>query len=337
MRFRWIVGIVALIIVVALVATMHYTSRSKTSDGTPLSSQWKTSNPVLSPASSPLSWGHPLDASIQPIALPKDQLSAAEWYLPITAQSSISYILHDGRARWVVNQRRIPLREAPIDPTDQLSFASNGMQLAWITPNQQVKIVTPTHSQTLPAKAQAVGITPRNDIVVVGRHHVRINNRQEPWSIVGKPASLHTLIDQSRSLIVDDNGSINQVSVTSGHVRHIAAVRPQRWPNLLVARSLPQGVVLLLSRPASLPSYLLIVRQRAQLFWYRFESPTTPEVGSWHSTLVIANMASNGDLALLQGTSLDPLNVQTGIFSAGPQGIIWEGSTSFEKLVGYHS
>lgn len=332
MKFRWsyLIALAAAAILVAGAVRRAFQTSSAPQV------HWKTANPLLAPKSQPMVQGVQTTAHTVPIALPRSQLASAEWYLPITAHSAISYILHDGRARWVVNGRAITLKNPTIDPMDQLSYAPDGLEIGWVVASGGVaEMPAQAPSSTIVGPARAISFNAYNVPVTIRASTVWVGSHPLAWTIPGNPASAHPLIGRGHQLIVDKKGTIESIAIPSGKTTTLARVRPNRWPDLLAARRTSKGVVWLMERPSAIPAYLLVSIESGRVFWYRFVSPTTPELGTLNGIAVVGNLESDGSLAYVFGAAIHPLNVTPGAFSSGPDGIIWQGSQGFVRLRGW--
>ncbi len=336
MNNRRFYPIYALVVIIALfIGFRRFTAKPNV----PAPVHWKTANPVLSPKSQPLSMGAAWTGIVHAVTLPKDQLASAEWYLPISGRSSIAYILHDGRARWVVNGVAHTLKNPPDDPADQFSYADNGQILGWSLPSGGATIVDASGIAQSLSHVSAVAFTQAGTPValVTSAHRVSVRGRSLGWVVPGTPAATHPFVDHANTLIVDRNGLIEAASIPSGTIQQLAQVRDARWPQLLTARSVGQGVAVLLERPAPVPRYLVLWMHGGRVGWYRFASPTTPQLGVVKGNLVVGNADPSGQLVVIAAQAAHPLNVTPGIFSSGPAGIVWQSSKGFEALTGWKS
>lgn len=293
-----------------------------------------SSRPVLTRPQTALSFGRPATASISRVALPSGQLSAADWFLPITAHSSVSYILHDDQARWVVDSRRWSLPQAPADPSGMLSYAPNGMTLGWPGP-AGITLITANGHRRLVAHADGVGFMADNRPIVLYRQGLHLSWRQPghpgPAPITGIPAQSHPFSDHGQWLAVLNGGRLEWVPTAGGRPETAARVKA-RWSKLIEARQLGSDAsAWLLSRPGSLPGYLLlIVRPRRPVQWYRWQSALVPQ-------LVLADRhvllnQGNGAWVVVGSRHLHTLRLSAGLASDGPYGLIWRSAQGFERL-----
>ncbi|MCY0878208.1 MAG: hypothetical protein OWU84_04640 [Firmicutes bacterium] len=333
MKFRWYHGLAALIILGGALAYLHHRAAIQQNASLP-PVRWKTANPLIQPRSRSLVLRPVATAHTADVALPARQLRNAEWYLPIAPDSAVTFILHDGQTRWVIDGQALSLRNPPLDPADRLSYTQNGQALAWVRPNGGAAIETARSYQVIP-QATAIAFNLRNQPVWVSGHHLFVNGAAESWTFQGIPAETHALLHHAQALITDDHGEICEYAVPAGRKTLLATVRPRRWPLLVTARHVSGGLAFLMERESALPRYLLVDVQHGTVRWYRFVSATPPELGVFRGQLVVSNVTANGNLAVIDGRSLLPLNVVPGIFSSGPEGVIWAGASGFVRLTGW--
>ncbi len=328
----------ALVVAVGLAGLAAYLVRSPAPEAPPEAS-WKTPNPVISPPSRALHVGAAWSAETQTISPLAGSLANAEWYLPITPRSAVSYILHDGRARWVVDGRHRTLRNPPSNPNAQIAYPANGRSLAWMTLNGGALQLSAGRGPVLAwPQARAIQFNRQNQLVMIASQHVSVAGHALSWQIPGKPAALNPFVQGARLLIVDHSGTLESLAIPSGRSAVLARVRAARWPQLITAQSSGNRLLLLLERPGALPAWLLIEIQGRQIWWYRFVSPSMPELGVVHGVFAIGNAESSGNLLLLpSGSAMHPLNLSPGIFSTGPGGLIWQGSNNLQKLAGWQA
>ncbi|NMP22080.1 hypothetical protein [Sulfobacillus harzensis] len=331
MKNRWLYAVYALI-ALAAVAIGVERSRSPKAPTTPVA--WHTQNPVLSPPSHPLPLGSSWVAKTRSINLPKSQLATAEWFWPITRSSSVSYILHDGRARWVVDGHSYTLKNPPDDPNDQFVASRNGTMLGWTIPGGGAEVMAARGTSRVISHAQAMALTANGQPVwLLESGQVVDNGHLLPWHVPGVAANTHSFIHQATTIISDNHGTLDATLIPSGQVRTLARVRQERWPILLTARAVGNGVALELERPTAIPRYLIIWVNGTSVRWYRFASPNPPEVGVFQNHLVVENLSQEkGNLAVLTPKAIHPLNVTASLFSQSAEGIIWPGPSHFVAL-----
>jgi hypothetical protein len=337
MKFRWYY-VLGLVVAAALAGIAAFVLHGRAPE-TPQQMSWKTANPVLAPASRVLHVGAMWNAKTQTIAPLAGSLANAEWYLPITSRSAVSYILHDGRARWVVDGQHRTLPSPPSNPNAQITYASNGQSLAWMQLEGGALQMSTANAQAHPwPKARAIQFNHQNKLVMLVSQHVWIAGHELAWRIPGTPAALNPFVQGADFLIVDRQGHLESLALPSGHASALAKVRAARWPQLVTAESVGNRLLILMERPGALPAWLLIEIHGKQVWWYRFVSPAMPELGTVHGVFAIGNAESNGNLLLLPtGSAIHPLNLSPGIFSTGPGGLIWQGSNTLQKLSGWHA
>ncbi|MCY0899040.1 MAG: hypothetical protein OWU33_08930 [Firmicutes bacterium] len=334
MKLRWYHGLAALIVVVGAFA---YVQHRRTVDNViPPPVHWQTRDPLIYPVGRALVLKPPATARTRAFALPAGQLPTAEWYLPIAPHSAVSFILHDGRGRWVFQGRRIALINPPIDPADQLNYNRTGSLLAWVRPGGGAAIQTPTAYHTIP-DATAIAINAENHLVWIQGHQVIEDGKTLRWTFRGALATTHPFIDHAQTLVTDWHGRILAYQLATGQAKLLVSVRPNRWPTLVTVRHIRGGTALLLERNTAVPRYLLVLADGQNTGWYRFVSATPPELGAFRGQLVINNITAAGNLAVVTTSSLVPLTVVPGIFSSGPYGVLWAGSHGFVQLLSWTS
>ncbi|WP_020375562.1 hypothetical protein [Sulfobacillus thermosulfidooxidans] len=327
-RWWWIgFGVIAIAIMI-VAAVIHQNSV------VPVTS-WATPNPLIRPHhNQAMSLTSPLSDQTETLSLPPHHLKGTDWYLPITQHSQLTYILHDGQARWIVNNQVLPLNNAPTDPVGQLIYAPNGQILAWSTP-QGITVLHANHTQNLIPHAVAGYFTSHNvlDYVVHVGKQWQIHTPLRTLSLSSALSfGYHPFIFHGQAFVVDDQGRLEQVSLITGHATPIAMVRATRWPELVDSLSYGHNIALLLRRPTALPAYLLIVKTPNRVLWYRWQTGLKPQIGISSGHLVINNLDPSGQLVTLVRDNLHPLPQSTGLFSQSPRGIIFQTSQGFILL-----
>ncbi len=330
MNKRWLYAVYAVIVLVAIGIGLK---RSHPTPSTP-SQKWQTRNPVLSLSSYPLALGQPWTSKTKSVSLPRSQLATAEWFWPITGSSSVSYILHDGRARWVVGGHAYSLKNPPDDPNDQFASSSDGSRLGWVNPGGGVTVLDRQGARDVRPEALAVAFNSKGHPVwLLASHHVQVGSDVLKWQVVGVPAKTHPFIDRGRLVITNRKGTVESMAIPGGKVRVLARVRPNRWPSLVTARDVSGATALVLERPAPIPRYLILWVQGQSVGWYRFSSPTPPEIGVLAGRLILQNVpAANGHFAVMTNHQVHPLSIGAGIFSESSRGIIWQNNSGFTAL-----
>ncbi|WP_053960073.1 hypothetical protein [Sulfobacillus thermosulfidooxidans] len=327
-RWWWIgFGVMAIAIMI-IAAIIHQNSMVPVT-------RWATANPLIRPQhSQAMSLASPLEDQTETISLPPHHLDGTDWYLPITQHSHITYILHDGQARWIVNNHVLTLNNAPTDPVGQLIYAPNGQILAWSTP-QGLVVLHANNTQTLIPHALAGYFTSHNvlDYVISMGSHLQVHTPDYTLSL---PTTFtfgyHPFVFHAHAFIVDNQGHLEQYSLITGHAVPIATVRPARWPDVIDSLSYSHNIVVLLKRPTALPAYLLIVKTPHGVLWYRWQTGLKPQIGISSGHLVINNLDPSGQLVTLAHDNLHPLPQSTGLFSQSPRGIIFQTSQGFILL-----
>ncbi len=297
--------------------------------------RWQTSNPITSPRQT-----HAVQLSgsagdkTKALSLPRGHLPHTDWYLPISSHAAITYVLHDGQARWLVNGHAVALRNAPTDPVGHLVFAPNGQELAW--PVAQGVSLDRLHQpvRVIP-QAIAAYFTPRNTLDYVSksgkvvRVHSQFPSRALPATV---RLGYHPFVRGGRFLVYDQAGQINLLSLSTGTHKPILSVRSSRWPELVDSISYNSHIALLLRRPSALPAYLLAVTSSHGVLWYRWKTGLKPQIGLSAGHLVINNLDASGQLVTLGKRNLHPLPQSTGLFSQSPKGVIFQSNRGFSLL-----
>lgn len=330
MNKRWLYAVYALIVLVAIgigVKRLHPTPSTPTP-------KWQTTHPILSPLSHPLALGQPWTQKTKSVPLPKSQLSTAEWFWPITGLSSVSYILHDGRARWVVDGHTYPLKNPPDNPNDQFAASTDGTRLGWVNPGGGVTVLNKHGSSDVRSGALAVAFNGQGHPVwLLSSHQVQVQRNVLGWKVPGTPAESHPFIDGGRLIVTDRKGTVESTAIPGGQIHILARVRARRWPSLFTARYVDGAIAVVLERPAPIPRYLVVFIQGRSVGWYRFASPTPPEIGALAGRLILENIPqANGNLAVMTAHQIHPLSIGAGIFSESAQGIIWQNNNGFTDL-----
>ncbi len=271
-----------------------------------------------------LRWSRPIVVHPKTLMLPPHQLARANWWRPITLSSSVAYILHDGQARWLVQGTRIPLTTAPVDPVGNLVAAANGHMLSWTTPAGIDWMAWPGPRRGRVARASSPHFTANRltYLLVDGSSFTVVEGSQRyHFSHLGMPFA-HPFA--GRGVAVYRRGTLSWVSIPGGKTHVIAVVNPRRWSTPIMAGAIRGGVFCFLSQPTAVPSYLLIAKIRGRVYDYAWQSPTVPELGVVHGTLVLTYIKSGGQLAALSHGRLTPLSARPGLFSAGSQGLVWQ-------------
>jgi hypothetical protein len=281
-------------------------------------------------------WGKLQAVSPRTIALPRQQLAASDWWLPLSQTSSVGYVLHDGQARWLIDGQALSFASMPTNPVGALVASSNGHALAWPTAQGVEAITWPARRPTFDPHAldpyfesdgrlaYIVKTAPHAYTVVSGTHRYAL-------PAVGTLFA-HPFL--SGSVAYDQQGHLGTVNWATDRVQSIATINPKAWSTPLYAGTLPNhGLYFLLSEATPLPSYLLIVDQGGSVGYFAWQSPTTPEIGTLNGVLAMTYVRSGGQLVVLKRGRLVPLNVTPNLFSLGPEGIVWQAANgAFKRL-----
>lgn len=332
-RGRYLIVIV--VIVVAVLVAIWVVRRQNTGSTTNLPTI--SGDLVISPKSSQrLTWR--TTATIHPvrISLPRGQLDQTDWYLPITNDSNVGYVLHDGQSRWLVAGRRANIESMPTDPVQTLVAAPNGLSLSWPTDtgiavasasDLQPRTIDRATSPFFSSQSQLDYILPGDNstsfVAVEGTHRYPLSN-------VGALFAHPFLSD---GVAFDNHGRLGWIQVDTGSVQSIAAVNPEKWASPLDAGSIAGGTYFMLSQDTPVPSYLLIIDQAGSVHYYAWKSPIVPEVAVDHGVLALTDIKSGSQLVVVGGDQLTPLSVYPSVFSAGPMGLVWQApNASFLRL-----
>ncbi len=295
---------------------------------------WYSKNPVSGPRhSDALTIAGKASAKSVGITLLPGSVSGAEWYLPVTPSSAVSYVLHDGQGRWVTQGHHYALASGPTDPVGALSAAPNGLSIAWTRHNQirwlksdgTVSLIPHGHSVNLIDRGLEYVVTAGTTHQVVspyGTHFVQYDTKSSPTPFV----------NQGTSFVYDNHGTVSLMTLATGSTRPLFSVKALHWPSLKGSVGFAQGIAVLLSRQTPVPSYLLAVVTAKHTYWYRWPASTTPELGvSTHGKLIIAGIEPN--LVVYGARGLHPLPYAGGIFSSGPMGVVLPtGRGGFQRL-----
>ncbi|MDA8193791.1 MAG: hypothetical protein M0Z53_07330 [Thermaerobacter sp.] len=306
---------------------------------TPAPTAWKTANPVLSAGAYPLSPGTAARFHTAPIKLPAGQLSAADWYLPLSPSVSVAYELHDILARWQVQGVAQTLAGAPANPALGLSFAPSGRMLAWPAGTGMAVASWPHGAKTLP-HAAAVGFTGHNQLVVASQAGgeiilTRPGTSTPPLRVTGQPAQSRPFAAHASLLAIQSGSDLGWVNTVSGHPATAVKVDGARWPDLIAARRAGNASAWLLERPSPLPAYLLIVTTPGRKpAWYRWRAAEGPQLAVAEGRIVFSQSLSSGIWWAVGVRHLHPMALGAGLVSDGPYGLIWRASQGFSRLTG---
>lgn len=329
MRRWWKIGLGVVVVgILALAAMIHRSAREP-------AAKWATANPLIDTAShQQMSLTSSVPDHTQSLSLPPGHLPGTNWYLPITRHSQITYVLHDGLARWIVNGHIISLTHVPVDPVGRLIYSPNGQMLAWTTPDG-VHTLTSRKTPSVIFHAEAANFTAHNflDYAISTKTSVQIHSRY-PTRTIPPSSSIghHPFVLNGTAFAFEDQGQLKLVTLTTGHPSTIAAVRSSRWPVLVDSLSYGHSLALLLRRPSALPAYLLIIKSPQGIWWYRWKTGLKPQMGLSSGQLVLSNVDPSGQLVVVSHHHLHPLKQSAGLFSQSPRGIIFQTSQGFLLL-----
>jgi len=324
-------GIIILIGLIIWAAVSHQQASQPAAPPSALSQ-----DPLTAPrASHRLSLGPTQTVHPQAISLPRGQLQAADWFLPLSPSSSVAYVLHDGQSRWLVAGTRRSFPSMPTDPIGTLAVTTDGRAMAWMTTTGVDDVTWPSKTPKFIAKATAPSFQSGHELsyilkdgvfwrIVMGSHHYTLAGLGQIFS--------HPFIDGG--VAYDDHGHLGYVLVAHDTRHLVASVDAAHWSTPLNAGSLSDGgMYFLLAQHTPIPSYLLVVDQRGWIGYYAWQSPTIPEIGSVHGVLALTYLEPNGQLVILKGHQLVPLNVYPNLFSLGPMGLVWQSANGhFRQL-----
>lgn len=296
---------------------------------------WYSQNPVTSPKNAgPLPLGPSGSARTQNIRMLPGSVPGAEWYLPVTAHSAVSYALHDGQGRWVNGAHHYTLTNAPTDPVGELSAAPNGSGIAWVR-NNQVRWLKADGTLSLIPHGHSINLTNQGleYVVAAGITHQVISPQGTHFVQYDTATSPTPFLNQGTTFLYDNRGSVNLMTLATGATHPLFTVEAARWAHVQSTQSFNGGIAVILSRTTPIPAYLLLVVTPRHTYWYRWPASTTPELGvGTRGTLVIAGIEPQ--LVAYGNGALHPLSQVSGLFSSGPKGIVLPNSHGgFERLV----
>lgn len=296
---------------------------------------WYSPNPITFPKNATsLPMGAGGTTTTQNISMLAGSVAGAEWYLPVTAKSAVSYALHDGQGRWVISGRHYSLTNAPTDPVGALSTAPNGSGIAWVL-HDQIRWLKADGAITLIPHGHSVHLTDRGIeyVVSAGTTHQVINPYGTRFVQYNTATSPTPFLNHGTTFVYDDRGTIYLMTLSTGKTHRLFSVKAVHWSSVQSSVSFSGGIAIVLSRQTPIPAYLLTVVTPQRTYWYRWSASTTPEIGvSSQGQLVVAGIEPH--LVVYSGGSLHTLPQSAGIFSAGPMGIVLPNSHGgFQRLV----
>lgn len=299
------------------------------------SATWYSANPVTSPQNATaLRLGPPGSAQTQNIRTLPGSVPGAEWYLPVTAHSAVSYALHDGQGRWVSGGHPYPLTNAPTDPVGALSAAPNGSSIAWVL-NNQIRWLKSDGATTLIPHGHSVNLTNRGleYVVTAGVTHEVITPEGTHFVQYDTATSPTPFLNHGTTFLYANRGSIYLMTLATGAAHRLVTVEAAHWSQIQSSQSFDGGVAVILSRATPIPAYLLLIVTPHRTYWYRWPASTTPLLGvGTRGALVVAGIEPN--LVVYGNGALHTLSQVSGLFSSGPQGIVLpNGHGGFERLV----
>lgn len=330
MKRRWWAALGVVVVAVAIAAAAIHENRI-----TPVA-QWATADPILAPKQSQeLTVGSAAQDRTQALQLPAGHLAGTDWYLPITRSSAVTYVLHDGQARWLAGASEDNLAGAPTDPVGFLIYSPNGQRLAWQDGGAVEILSAPKFHRTLMAGASLPYFTPDShfDYTTVFGSAVLVHSPYPVRKLSGAAnAGHHPFVFGGQDFVYDDGGRITMENLQTGIASPVATLRPSRWPQMVDALSYGQTLAVMMRRPTALPAYLVIVKTPRGISWYRWQTGLKPQIGLSDQHLVINNLAPSGQLVVWGTRHLHPLPQSSGLFSQSPSGIIFQTSQGFIRL-----
>ncbi|WP_146039051.1 hypothetical protein [Sulfobacillus sp. hq2] len=330
-RRGWMTVIVAVAVVAGFVvdAIMHREQMNPVST-------WQTANPIIAPDHTvALTLGTTAQDRTQPQPLLPGHLANTDWYLPITQSSAVSYVLHDGQARWLVNGSYYPLSSAPTDPAGFLDYAPDGHMLAWQNGNTITVLTAPHLQHHQIDHAMTPYFTPSNhlDYLSVSDKTLNVQSTYPHRTLPSQALTgHHPFVFRGRDIVYDRDGQIALENLETAHVTTLATVRAKRWPLVVDSLSFGPSLAVMLERPTALPAYLIIVDTHGHISWYRWQTGLKPQIGQAGGHLVMNNVDPSGQLVVWGSHHLHPLPQSSGLFSQSPAGIIFQTSQGFIRL-----
>ena len=329
MKRWWWIGLgVVLVAVLAIWAQVHRQSLVP-----PV--KWETKNPIVNPSKTrQIALSQGVQDRTKMLSLPSGHLLHTDWYLPITSHSEVTYVIHDGQARWIFDGHIIALPNAPTDPVGHLLAAPNGKELAWNEAQGVFLVHSDKSTQVIPHAINAY-FTPHNVLDYI-KPDGTLLKIYSPFPTRVLSGSTHfgyqPFVQDGHSLVYDHKGQINLLSLATGSQKPILRVRATRWPELADSISYGSHIAILLRRPSPLPAYLLAIKTNHGLLWYRWKTGLKPQIGLSQGHLVINNLDPSGQLVILGKKNLHPLPQSTGLFSQSSQGVIFQTNQGFTLL-----
>lgn len=300
---------------------------------------WHSATPIQSrhPIAA-IKWGSVEPIHSRSVAVPSQQLSTADWYLPITSFSSLGYVLHDGKARWVVHHHAINLAQNPTNPVGTVATSPTGTGLAWDRSAHTIELLTwpqltpknITHATSpsfLPnGQLEYVSLQSTHPVVVTPQHHWSLPSSQ--WG-----QTPFVQVKGQSSFVYDTNGTIHLLSLTTGRSIALFSVNSQHWTHLSSTVASSSTLALLFVQPQSLSRYLLVIMDGTKFRWYRWQSPLAPELGiTRNGQVAISEIDSNSRLTVTHGIALHRTSLVPGWFSTGRYGITWDTAKGFRTF-----
>ena len=288
---------------------------------------WYSNRPVVWPNhTQSLSFG--TNAHDQTVSVPllPGAIAGGEWYLPITAHSAVSYALHDGQGRWLYQDHRYNLANAPTDPIGTLTAAPNGHSIAWVL-NNQIHWLHPGGTITIVPHGHAPNLTNQGleYVTSAGATHQISSPYPTRFAQYDTATSPDPFVDGGNQFVFDNHGTVNQLALATGHIAKLFSVNPNHWPAIVSTISFSQGVAVLMNRQAPIPAYLLVLSTSHGTYWYRWPAALTPELGVTDGgTLIVAGIEPSL-VAFGQG-ALHTLPESSNLFSNGPKGVVLANS-----------
>ena len=294
---------------------------------------WYSNNPIEKSRAKALSVKLNGHAQTTPITPLRGSIAGAEWYMPITVNTAVSYALHDGQGRWVEKSHQYNLSNAPTDPVGALTAAPNGSGLAWVF-NGQIYWLHAGGALTRVPHAHSPNLTNQGLEYVVSASTTHQISSPYPtrFESYDTPTSPNPFVDNGQQFIFDKHGVVNTLSLATGAINELFAVNPNHWSRLFATISFAHGTAVLFTRQIPVPAYLLVIATPQRVYWYRWPAAITPELGATASGTLVIGGIEPSLMAFGQG-SLYSLSQSAALFSSGPQGVVFSnGSNGFLKL-----
>lgn len=320
-----------------LVILVGYLSLNRGSQKTPSGIAWKTNRPLQTVSSQPLAVGPAAHSKVASVALPRGPMSQPDWFLPITATTSIAYQLHDVRMQWTVKGQSLAITNGPPNPSTQLVTSPSGNSIAWPVGSGFEVRTWPNHTHTWP-HTQAVAFSTHRLLTVARKGSslaiTEPGSTTSPIALSGTPAQFHPFTSDGRWLATLSGKHLTWVNTRTGKTLPVATIASSAdWPRLVTVRKVGSTSGWLLMSPGTIPGYLLVVSTPGGgVHWYRWHSAISPQLVVGANHLVLDQSESSGPWWVIGSSHRHALSISAGLVSDGPQGIIWRASQGFLRL-----